>query len=76
VPRKKRGKNTTLLASMSAREIGFIGDFVFRNQVILSYSHLSRQGGDWEAVKRCVAVGMGVSVCRASRGAQNSRVAP
>ena len=40
--------------SRAGKETGSIGGFVSRDQVILSYSHRSRQGAEWENVKELV----------------------
>jgi hypothetical protein len=42
--------------SRAGRETGSIGGLVSRNQVILSYSHRSRQGAKWETVKEPVPI--------------------
>jgi hypothetical protein len=50
----KPGTNFSSSWSRAGRENGSIGGFVLRNQVILSYSHRSRQGAEWETVKEPV----------------------
>ena len=50
----KPGTCFTSYWSRAGRESGSIGGIVFQNKVILSYSHRSRQGAEWESVKEPV----------------------
>jgi hypothetical protein len=50
----KPGTSFSSSWSRADRETGSIGGFVFRDQLILSYSHRSRQGAEWETVKEPV----------------------
>jgi hypothetical protein len=47
----KPGTSFSSSWSQAGRETGSIGGLVSREQVILSYSHRSRQGAEWESVK-------------------------
>ena len=52
----KPGTSFRSLWSRAGRDTGSIGGFVSGNQVILSYRHRRRSGGDWEDVKEPVSL--------------------